>query len=191
MRAVDASLLTQASENWVLADQAVAIEQEVPRWNCDVVALQEVASQETMVSLEDRYRFLGARKSHCGFVHLYLVKDLEFSDVRRDGEGVLVCKVLVGSSAEESGKELKVAAVHPPSGMAKAPVRSRVLSRLAQGAQESSVLILGFLVIRIAKMKKSWRFAKGSNCGRLFILAVLGASGATCSTRAASIKVLG
>ena len=36
-----------------------------------------------------------------------------------------------------------MAAVHLPSGAAKASVRCRVLSRLAQGAEDSGVLILG------------------------------------------------
>ncbi|MCP4861774.1 MAG: AAA family ATPase, partial [Planctomycetes bacterium] len=133
----------QAPESWSSADQAAALEHEVLRWDCDLVALQEVSSPEALESLQPWYNFVGASRSHCGFVQLYLRKKLEFSDVQKDVEGVLACKVLVRSSSEDSGKDMTVAAVHLPSGMSKAPARSRILSRLAQEAEESGVLILG------------------------------------------------
>ncbi|MCP4862221.1 MAG: hypothetical protein GY902_13365, partial [Planctomycetes bacterium] len=133
----------QAPVSWSPADQAAALEQEVLRWGCDLVALQEVGSSEALASLLPRYNFVGACPSHCGFVQLYLDKTLEFSDVKKDVEGVLACKVVVRSSTEDSGKDMVVAAVHLPSGMAKAPARSRILSRIAQGAEESGVLVLG------------------------------------------------
>ena len=49
---------------------------EVLRWECDVVALQEIECEEPLESLMHRYSHVGSSRSHRGFVHLYVSKKL-------------------------------------------------------------------------------------------------------------------
>ena len=133
----------QAPASWLLADQANAIVQEVLRWESDVVSLQEVSAADPWDSLSSWYSFVGASRSHRGFVHLYVARSLEFCDASCERPGVVACKVKYLRSIDDVLVEMLVAAVHLPAGMAKAKVRSRILLDIDREADESGVLILG------------------------------------------------
>ncbi len=64
----------QAPATWLLADQRNALVNEVLRWECDVVSLQEVEFEGPLERLMHRYSHVGSSRSHRGFVHLYVSK---------------------------------------------------------------------------------------------------------------------
>ena len=68
----------QAPECWSQADQRNELVNEVLRWDCDVVALQEVESEGPIERLAHCYSHVGSSESHRGFVQLYVSKRLAF-----------------------------------------------------------------------------------------------------------------
>ena len=68
----------QAPATWLPADQRNALVNEVLRWECDVVALQEVEFEGPFERLMHRYSHVGSSRSHRGFVHLYVLKKTVF-----------------------------------------------------------------------------------------------------------------
>jgi hypothetical protein len=126
-----------------LKDQEAAVIQQVLRWESDLVSLQEVGSADPLDDLLSRYSFVGASRSHCGYVQLYVACHLAFCDVKKDPGGVVICKLRVKGSTEEDLEELTLAAVHLPVGLTKAKLRSRMLMDISQDSEDTGVLILG------------------------------------------------
>jgi hypothetical protein len=126
-----------------LKDQEAAVIQQVLRWESDLVSLQEVGSADPLDDLLSRYSFVGASRSHCGYVQLYVACHLDFCDVKKDPGGVVICKLRVKGSTEEDLEELTLAAVHLPVGLTKAKLRSRMLMDISQDSEDTGVLILG------------------------------------------------
>ena len=147
----------QAPESWLLADQGNEIIREVLRWEADVVCLQEVESATPLERLVDRcqhvgssrthdgFQHVGSSRSHCGFVHLYVSKALEFADPQSHVKGVVACTLRLKAGGSEAGQEIKVVAVHLPSGPDEDKVRSRskIVANLVGESDASGMLILG------------------------------------------------
>ena len=135
----------QAPATWLLADQRNALVNEVLRWECDVVALQEIECEEPLESLMHRYSHVGSSRSHRGFVHLYVSKKLTFVVRGNSFPGVVVCSLSMNVAGGGVEHRMTLAAVHLPSGMAQAQVgaRSRILVETVTSCDDAGVLILG------------------------------------------------
>jgi endonuclease/exonuclease/phosphatase family metal-dependent hydrolase len=135
----------EAPTSWVLADQEAAVIQEILKWGCDVVALQEVITKEPLQCLLERYKSVGASRSTNRnlLVHLYSAKDLDTFEAQCDVEGVMTCKMRYPVFGEDSGPVMCLAAVHLPSGLSNEAIRSRALESLARDAVSGGLLIFG------------------------------------------------
>ena len=135
----------QAPDSWLLADQGNEVVKEILRWGGDVVALQEVMSEQPMERLLTTYNHVGSSGSHRGFVHLYTSKEIVFSDVRCDRPGVVLCKLQWACDGDDAKRSMTVSAVHLLPGLAPIAVRSRsnALSEISQLSDNRGLLILG------------------------------------------------
>ena len=135
----------QAPESWLLADQANEVVKEVFRWDADVVSLQEVLSDEPVERLLHRYNHVGSSGSHRGFVHLYVSKNLTIVDCKCDRPGVVLCRLRLKTAVDDVESSMMIAAVHLPSGIEQAMVRSRssVFAEVSRDSEDTGVLILG------------------------------------------------
>jgi endonuclease/exonuclease/phosphatase family metal-dependent hydrolase len=160
----------ESPDSWLLEDQRNQLVDEVLRWDCDVVALQEVESREPIERLTHRYSHVGSSvvlegvesegsiervarchshvgssRSHQGFVQLYVSKTLNFVHRAANRPGVVVCSLLLKDAAGDVEHPVRLAAVHLPSGMGQDKVRatSSILDEIVSGAGENGVFILG------------------------------------------------
>ena len=135
----------QAPESWLLADQANEVVKEVLRWDADVVALQEVLSDEPIERLLHRYNHVGSSGSHRGFVHLYVSKNLTIVDCKCDRPGVVLCRLRLKSVRDDVESIMMIVAVHLPSGIEQAVVKTRssVFAEVSRASEDTGVLILG------------------------------------------------
>jgi hypothetical protein len=119
----------QAPAAWSQVDQRNELVNEVLRWDCDVVSLQEVEFEGPVERLLHRYSHVGSSRSSSrwsrGFVHLYVSKKLTFADRGCSRSGAVVCSVSLKVAGSDIEHRLTLAAVHLPSGMAEAQVRTR------------------------------------------------------------------
>ena len=160
----------RAPDAWLQEDQRNQVVNEVLRWGCDVVALQEVESREPIQRLMHRYSHVGSSvategvevegsidpvaqcyshvgssRSHHGFVQLYVSKTLNFVHRHVKLPGAVVCSLSLKAAGSDVHHPVTLAAVHLPSGLAQDKVddRSRILDEIVRGADESGVFILG------------------------------------------------
>ena len=145
----------QAPERFSVEDQRAAVVGEVLRWRSafgvDLIALQECEGPEAMAELVGGggLCFVGSAEARetRGYVHLYARRELQCSRLElADGDpGVAAAVKLPGPGREE----VRVVAVHLPSGE-QAALRQRVLQRmLARGAgDDGKVLVVGDCNVR-------------------------------------------
>ena len=67
--------------SWSGVDNLAAVQLEILRYRADVVSLQECPSEDALPRLLSDYILVGARVSHAGFVHLYVLRT--WGDVAR------------------------------------------------------------------------------------------------------------
>jgi len=139
----------QAPAAWSQVDQRNELVNEVLRWDCDVVSLQEVEFEGPVERLLHRYSHVGSSRSSSrrsrGFVHLYVSKKLTFADRGCSRSGAVVCSLSLKVAGSGIEHRLTLAAVHLPSGMSEVQVRTRssILEEIVRSSDETGVLILG------------------------------------------------
>ena len=136
----------QAPEAWDREENLSAIEQELLRWNADVVALQGCPSANGLQLLRGRYRMVGAASAHAGFVHLYVRAGMTCDRVPLRSLPAVAGRLVVGVYV------LHVLAVHLQHGSGPTAAHSRKVQ--LQGALRpcsgDGVLVLGDLNMREA-----------------------------------------
>ena len=78
-------------------------------------------------------------------MQLYVCKKLNFVDCRGYPPGVVVCSLSLKVAGSDTEHRMTLAAVHLPSGMAQAQLRTRsnILEEIVRRSDETGVLILG------------------------------------------------
>jgi endonuclease/exonuclease/phosphatase family metal-dependent hydrolase len=125
--------------DWSVVDNSAAVQAQALRLKPDVVAFQECQSEAPLADLAREYRLVGTARSHCGFVHLYVVHGLETRTLEMPAE-VPVVGVTVRLC---DGLDVDLMAVHFPAGEHNAAARRRLLSHdLKHVLQQKRPLVL-------------------------------------------------
>ena len=115
----------QAPESWSQEGRRNELVNEMLRWDCDVVALQEVESEGPIERLAHRHSHVASSESHLGFVRLYVSKRLTFVVTGGYRLGVVVCSLFLkvaGSDDEHSRDLLRCIFRHASSSIVKGMV---------------------------------------------------------------------
>ena len=129
-------LSVEVPENadWKPADNMSAVLAEVKRMKPDVVVLQECIGSAAFRELEKEYDMVGVVASHCGHVHLYVVRGLETCVLEMpDGVPVVGARVV---SVDRF--EVDVFGAHFPPGEDAAKTREVILKRVLKARKRAS-----------------------------------------------------
>ena len=133
----------EAPSSWTPADNLGKALGEVSRLCPDLVALQECPSEERLPGLDGTYALAGVAKSHCGFVHLYVGKELAMEPLSmKAGLPVVGCILQLG------GVRVSVLAAHLAPGEYGEAKRAGQLGAALARCPGRSRLILGDLNVR-------------------------------------------
>ena len=134
----------QAPDTWTKEENREAVQQEILRWDADVVGLQECPSVQALPQLSGRYVLVGSSaKTHAGCVQLNVRRELQASVVE------LAAEVPgVGAALSVNGESVLVVALHLAHGGMAAATRGKQLRAVFCGREKETIIVMGDMNMR-------------------------------------------